>query len=110
MKIFRSIYLSMKLINGDILISMLLLQNDRNLERSCSVTFPESEIIFITLHLLGSKMTDCTISTNINEQHVLSENIQEFITCVSQELGIDMSNDHKLHTSLLTYKASYTSN
>lgn len=26
-----------------------------NLERSCSVTFPESEIIFITLHLLGSK-------------------------------------------------------
>ncbi|HEI4248444.1 TPA: BglG family transcription antiterminator [Staphylococcus aureus] len=74
-----------------------------NLERSCSVTFPESEIIFITLHLLGSKMTDCTISTNINEQHVLSENIQEFITCVSQELGIDMSNDHKLHTSLLTH-------
>ncbi len=74
-----------------------------NLKRSCSVTFPESEIIFITLHLLGSKMTDCTISTNINEQHVLSENIQEFITCVSQELGIDMSNDHKLHTSLLTH-------
>lgn len=74
-----------------------------NLENSCNVNFPESEIIFITLHLLGSKMTDHTISTNINEQHVLSRNIQEFITCVSQELGIDMSNDHKLHNSLLTH-------
>lgn len=33
-----------------------------NLERSCNVTFPESEIIFITLHLLGSKMTEHTAS------------------------------------------------
>ncbi|ALH98403.1 TPA: BglG family transcription antiterminator [Staphylococcus aureus] len=74
-----------------------------NLERSCSVTFPESEIIFITLHLLGSKMTEHTASSIAFEYHDLSQNIHEFITCVSQELGIDMSNDHKLHTSLLTH-------
>ncbi|HDC8403257.1 TPA: BglG family transcription antiterminator [Staphylococcus aureus] len=74
-----------------------------NLERSCSVTFPESEIIFITLHLLGSKMTEHTASSIAFEYHDLSQNIHEFITCVSQELGIDMSNDHKLHTCLLTH-------
>ncbi|MGT2398242.1 PRD domain-containing protein [Staphylococcus aureus] len=36
---------------------------EENLERSCNVTFPESEIIFITLHLLGSKMTEHTASS-----------------------------------------------
>lgn len=62
-----------------------------NLERSCNVTFPESEIIFITLHLLGSKMTEHTASSITFEYHDLSQNIHELITCVSQELGIDMS-------------------
>lgn len=74
-----------------------------NLERSCNVTFPESEIIFITLHLLGSKMTEHTASSITFEYHDLSQNIHELITCVSQELGIDMSKDNKLHTSLITH-------
>lgn len=74
-----------------------------NLERSCNVTFPESEIIFITLHLLGSKMTEHTASSIAFEYHDLSQNIHELITCVSQELGIDMSKDNKLHTSLITH-------
>lgn len=75
----------------------------KNLERSCNVTFPESEIIFITLHLLGSKITEHTASSNAFDQHDLSQNIHELITCVSQELGIDMSKDNKLHTSLITH-------
>ncbi|WP_460996356.1 PRD domain-containing protein, partial [Staphylococcus aureus] len=74
-----------------------------NLERSCNVTFPESEIIFITLYLLGSKMTEHTASSITFEYHDLSQNIHELITCVSQELGIDMSKDNKLHTSLITH-------
>ncbi|WP_460905701.1 PRD domain-containing protein, partial [Staphylococcus aureus] len=40
-----------------------------NLERSCNVTFPESEIILITLHLLGSKMTEHTASSITFEYH-----------------------------------------
>ncbi|MGH2257576.1 PRD domain-containing protein, partial [Enterococcus faecalis] len=73
------------------------------LEHRCHVTFPESEIIFITLHLLGSKMTEHTASSITFEYHDLSQNIHELITCVSQELGIDMSKDNKLHTSLITH-------
>ncbi len=54
----------MKLINGDInRLAIASKMIEENLERSCNVTFPESEIIFITLHLLGSKMTEHTASS-----------------------------------------------
>ncbi|MET1417333.1 hypothetical protein ABUR96_01980, partial [Staphylococcus aureus] len=60
-------------------------------------------IIFITLHLLGSKMTEHTASSITFEYHDLSQNIHELITCVCQALGLDMSKDNKLHTSLITH-------
>ena len=47
-------------------------------------------------------MTEHTASSITFEYHDLSQNIHELITCVSQELGIDMSKDNKLHTSLIT--------
>lgn len=72
-----------------------------NLEGQFNIKFPDSEAIFITLHLLGSK-----VSTNAEMRGThegLETVLRRFIYQVSAEIGIDMHKDDKLFDNLLLH-------
>ncbi|WP_412518821.1 BglG family transcription antiterminator [Staphylococcus simulans] len=71
-----------------------------NLEREFEIEFPKSEAIFITLHLLGSKVSDDDNPGNNSE---LQAWVTELIKQVSIVLCIDLTNDHKLLNNLMIH-------
>ncbi|MBO1198719.1 BglG family transcription antiterminator [Staphylococcus simiae] len=72
------------------------------LERACDITFPQSETLFITLHLLGSRITDNSVASMSDETY-LAEAIESFITYVGLDLGLEFQKDNKLLNSLSTH-------
>lgn len=76
-------------------------QIKKNLEKSFDITFPQTEIIFITLHLMGSRIIEDTNQvTEPSETYIFNKSIKKFVTAVSAELGIESKQDNKLFNSL----------
>nr|WP_263314196.1 BglG family transcription antiterminator [Mammaliicoccus sp. Marseille-Q6498] len=68
------------------------------LEDLFQIEFPKSEAAFITLHLLGAKVTKFH-----KEQPNLSHLTSLFIQKVSAQVGVPLIHDHKLLTGLVTH-------
>src|SRR5699024_11535824 len=65
-----------------------------------SIKFPKSEAAFITLHLLGARVT----SYHEYQEHKNITQISKlFIQKVSAQIGIPLIHDHKLMTGLITH-------
>lgn len=73
----------------------------KNLEKEFDIQFPKSEAIFITLHLLSSKISN--IKENYINTSELEHMINELIKQVSVEMGIDLREDKKLLKGLIVH-------
>lgn len=78
----------------------IALKMKANLEKAFEIEFPQSEAIFITLHLLGSKVSD---EDNPGNNSELERLVNQLIEQVSIVLCIDLTNDRKLINSLLIH-------
>lgn len=70
------------------------------LEQTLHVTFPESEIAYITIHLLGAKMVVYQVDSKENMLEMIDEDIlaltKAMLQEVEQELDLDISFDEEL--------------
>lgn len=71
-----------------------------NLEKGFDIKFPQSEAIFITLHLLGSKMS---IDDNPGNNSEIESYVFQLIEHVGAALGLDLTKDNKLLNGLLIH-------
>lgn len=72
----------------------------QQLEEIFPIEFPKSEAAFITLHLLGARVT----SYHEYQEHKNITQISKlFIQKVSAQIGIPLIHDHKLMTGLITH-------
>ena len=72
----------------------------QQLEEIFPIKFPKSEAAFITLHLLGARVT----SYHEYQEHKNITQISKlFIQKVSAQIGIPLIHDHKLMTGLITH-------
>ncbi|MBW0767013.1 activator of the mannose operon (transcriptional antiterminator) [Mammaliicoccus lentus] len=72
----------------------------QRLEEIFPIKFPKSEAAFITLHLLGARVT----SYHEYQEHKNITQISKlFIQKVSAQIGIPLIHDHKLMTGLITH-------
>ncbi|RAK06944.1 transcriptional antiterminator [Halanaerobium saccharolyticum] len=74
----------------------------RLLEKKFPVDIPEDEIAFITIHLMGAKMRQGEVQTDLNENE-LNYLVQEMIKVVGQYFTVDLAADKKLHSGLLIH-------
>ena len=73
----------------------------KNLEIKFDIQFSESEAIFITLHLLSSKISSIK-ENNINTGE-LEQFLNELIKQVSVEIGVDLRENSKLLNGLIVH-------
>lgn len=71
-----------------------------NLEQIFNIEFPQSEAIFITLHLLGSKTSNDDIPGNNSDIELY---VLQLIEHVGAALGLDLTKDNKLLNGLLIH-------
>ncbi len=72
------------------------------LEEQFPVGIPEDEIGFITIHLLGAKMREGKVSSELNEDE-LEYLVREMIRVVEKYFSANLSVDQKLYSGLLVH-------
>lgn len=78
----------------------LAIKITKKLENLFQIDFPKSEAAFITLHLLGARVTKLQVE---NAQHDISKSTKFFIQKVSAQVGVPLIHDHKLLSGLITH-------
>ena len=79
----------------------ILKENIRDLEEAYEIEIPESEIGFMSLHLIGAKITRAEEDTNNNEEE--NEIVTRYIAKVSEILGQNLNDDEILRNNLLLH-------
>ncbi len=70
-------------------------------EKHFELKFPESEIGYITLHLLGAKQPELELEQR--EKHSFIETLNTFIRNVSGFIGVDLTSDEVLLSGLIVH-------
>lgn len=76
----------------------------KEIEKIWQVSFPDIEIAYITIHLLGTKMINDTFATEENIENIMDENIknlaENMIDSIDAELNLDIQGDTELLVGL----------
>lgn len=75
----------------------------KNVESNFNLIFPDSEIGYITLHLLGAKLSESHLNENKQKNQFIIEPINEFIKRVSGYTGINLTDDQTLFNGLVIH-------
>src|SRR5699024_427446 len=75
----------------------------KNVESNFNLIFPDSEIGYITLHLLGAKLSEPHLNENKQKDQFIIEPINEFIKRVSGYTGINLTDDQTLFNGLVIH-------